>query len=402
MRNVGSGHSAASVVLVGLTSDDVGKVRECLAAEALLPAGSVGYGDALSAVARTRPDVVIVGFSANTEAPLALAQELQQQDPNTVLVGLSTESNAEHILAAMRVGYREFVVLPKDSQRLRKVVHDSAYASTGDDDQRAVVVAFLGAKGGVGSTMLATHLATELAGIHRVLIIDMDFSMGDVASLLDLTPKDHLTGLLSRASRIDERMLRGAITVHSTKVHVLSQPGELDASVEVRSDDIYSVIAAAAKVYQYIIVDCGVYVDEGVATAIHVADIVALVTEPSVVSVRNAFRRVQLLRTLEVEEDRIRLVVNRHSRGAYVSVGAIEQNLGISVAGTISDDPRTVDQAINEGKLVREVDRKSEVAGDISRLVAVLTQEVEDEPQSEDAAPSSGGFLFGLFNRRGR
>ena len=58
--------------------------------------------------------------------------------------------------------------------------------------------------------------------------------------------------------------------------------------------------------------------------------------------------------------------------------------------------PRTVDQAINEGKLVREVNRRAEVAQDISRLVALLT---EDEAASEPQETAKGGFLSGLFNR---
>ena len=38
-------------------------------------------------------------------------------------------------------------------------------------------------------------IAAELAAINRVLTIDMDFAMGDMASILDLNPKDSIMSL---------------------------------------------------------------------------------------------------------------------------------------------------------------------------------------------------------------
>jgi pilus assembly protein CpaE len=398
MRNIGSGRTAATVILVGLENDDMGRVRETLAAEAVLPSNSTGFGDALTAIRRTRPDVVIVSFSQGIEAPLALAQAVQRETVSSTLVALSDESEAEHILAAMRVGYKEFVVLPRDSQRLRQVVHEAAYAPS-DDEERGVVVAFIGAKGGVGTTFLAVQVAAELAAINRVLAIDMDFAMGDMASILDLNPKDSIMSLLPRADRIDERMLTGSVTVHGSKVHVLAQQGDLDPTIEVNSDDIYGIIGAACKGYQYILIDCGTYLDEAVAMSLNVADIVVVVTEPTVVSVRDCYRRIQLLDTMGVEKDRVRLVVNRYSNQAFVSEADIQRNLGISVAGVIADDPKTVLQATNEGRLVRELNRKSEVIRDIASLVAILTDDVEAEAGDNIRDDSKSGFLFGLFNR---
>lgn len=398
MRNIGSGRTAATVILVGLDTEDMGRIRETLAAEAVLPSTSTGFGDALTAVRRTRPDVVIVGFSQGIEAPLALAQAIQRESVSSTLVALADNSDAEHILAAMRVGYKEFVVLPNDAQRLRQVVHEAAYAPS-DDEERGIVVAFVGAKGGVGTTMLTVQVAAELAAINRVLTIDMDFAMGDMASILDLNPKDNIMSLLPRADRIDERMLTGSVTVHGSKVHVLAQQGDLDPTIEINADDVYGIIGAGCKGYQYVLIDCGTYMDEAVAMSLNVADIVVVVTEPNVVSVRDCYRRIQVLETLGVERDRIRLVVNRYSSTAFVSDAEIQRNLGISVSGTIADDPRTVAQAMNEGRLVRDVNRKGEVTRDIANLVGVLTDDVDEDGEKLMKDGTKGGFFFGLFNR---
>lgn len=398
MRNIGRSTGAASVVLVGLDNEAMGMVRETLAAEAVLPSSSVPFGDALMVIDRTKPDVVIVGYTRSVEASLALADELRRAYPTLVLVALADQPEPSAILGAMRAGFKEYVVLPDDATRLRQTVHEAAFKQA-DDDEKGRVVAVTGAKGGVGTTTLAVHLAAELAGIHRVLLMDLDFGMGDVAPIMDLASRDSIAELVARADRLDERMITAAVVVHRTKVNVLPTPDDMEAIGPVRGDDIYNILSVAAQAYQWVIVDCGSYYDEAVAMALSVSDITVLVTTPDVTSVRDAFRRVRSLASLGVEKERIRLVVNRYHKAAYVSKKDIAQNLGIPVAATIADDPRHVEQAVNEGKILREVNRRSDAAKDIANLVAILTVDPEDrEPEPQEGG--SSGWLSGLFGRR--
>ena len=399
MRNIGKSSGAASVVLVGLDGDQMGTVRETLAAEAVLPNSSVPFGDALPVIERTRPDVVIVGYMRSIEASLALAEELTRNSPNVVLVALADTREADQILAAMRAGYKEFVVLPDDASRLRQVVHEAAFAPD-DDEEKGRVIAIAGAKGGVGNTTLAIHLAAELAAIHRVILIDLDFGMGDVAPMMDITARDSVADLLARADRLDERMLNGSVAVHRTKVNVLTTPDDMESIGIVRADDIFNIINVAAKAYQWVIIDCGTYYDEGVSMALNVADTVVLLTTPDVTSVRDAFRRIRNLQVLGVDKERIALVVNRWHSNAYVSNKDISANLGIPIAATVADDPRHVEQAVNEGKIIREVNRRCDAARDIANLVAVLTEDPDEIGSVEPEQESSGGWLSSLFSRK--
>jgi pilus assembly protein CpaE len=257
----------------------------------------------------------------------------------------------------------------------------------------------LGAKGGVGTTVLTTNLCTELAAIHTVLCLDFDFGMGDVASLLDIKPRDTIADLLPRADRLDERSLTASVAVHKSKVHVLPVPEGISMFGEANVEELYAVLNIASKAYHYIFIDCGTYMDEAVSLACQAADTVVMVTTPDVTSVRDAFRRLRLIQAMDVPKERIRLVVNRQHKNAFVSLADIKQNLGIPVAATVADDPRTVDQAVNEGKLIREVNRKSDVSRDISELVAVLTEDAvgEFDPEDDGGKSSGGGFFSRLF-----
>lgn len=400
MRNIGRSGGAAQVILVGLDNEAIGLVREAIAAEAALPPASIPFGEAMMAIDRQRPDVVIVGYNKSVDAAMQLADELRRAMPNVTLVALAQTPEPSAILGAMRAGYKEFVVLPADANRLRQTVRTAA-TSQAEDEERGRVVAVVGAKGGVGSTTLAVHLAAELAAIHRVLLVDLDLGMGDTAPMMDLQSRDSLGELLSRADRLDERVLTAAVVVHKSKVNVLTTPDDMSSIGEVKPDDLYNILSIAAQAYQWVIIDCGNFHNDPVVLAMQVSDIVMLVTTPDVMAVRDAFRRIKTMGTLGVDKTRIRLVVNRWHKAAYVSKKDMQTNLGIPVAATVADDPRHVEQALNEGKLIRDVNRKCDAARDIAGLVALLTEDAPAAPtQGGKEGESSGGWLSGLFGRR--
>lgn len=391
MRDRRTSVGAASVVVVGVDNRGMGLIRECLGTEAVLPTHATPYEDAVQVVRKTRPTVIIMGFDRNFDGAVMLGAELKREQANLTLIAISEQADPERIRAAMRAGYREYVVLPEDSDLLRKAVHDGAYG-TRVDEGTGEVVAVVGTKGGCGVSLLTVNLAAALSSLHRVCVLDLDFSMGDVAAFLDLEPRTSIHDLLQNLDRLDERMLSGSVVVHPSKVHVLAQPTELMEFEEVRGEDALSVLRTAANAYQYVLVDCGGRIDEATLMATTVADRVLLVTTPTVAAVKNTWRRLQLLNRLGVEAEQIRLVVNQWDRGGELSLNDIEVNLGVSVAATIASDPATCNRAVNLGQLLRDVDRKSPALRDLSAAVQLVTT---DAVRVE--AESDKGSFWGLF-----
>lgn len=393
MRSLGPATGAATILVVGVSPHAMGMLREYLGTEAILPSEPTPYSDAVAAGNRMRPQVVLTGFDADPEEAVRLGAILTTELPGIHLVALSERSDPDRIRAAMRAGYREFVVLPDDVDLLRQAVHEAAYAVP-DDEERGEVIAVCGTKGGAGVTTLAINLAAELTPVYRVCVVDLDFSMGDVAALLDLKTPSHIGEVLRKVDRMDERMLAGSVGHHASKIHVLAQPDELDEGDGIRGDGILALLTTAARSYQYVVLDCGNRIDEATLMATSVADRILLVCGTDVPSVKNAFRRLQLFDRLGVERDRINLIVNRYDkRRAHLSLTDIQGNLGLPVSGTVTADPRTVDQAVNDGRLVRDVNKRSPAALDYSSLVGLLT-----EGEVSAAASNKAGLMGWLLN----
>jgi pilus assembly protein CpaE len=388
-----SSSNAVSVLVVGVDARAMGQVRETIGTEAVLPTLPVPYGEALAAVRKQRPDLVITGFDTDPEEAVRLAPLLLTEAGQKLrLVALSAGADPDRIRAAMRAGYREFVVLPADAELLRQAVHEANWSGDGEDDA-GDVVAMWGSKGGVGTTFLALNLAGELSPVHRVCVVDLDFAMGDAAAFLDIQVPSSIADVFRNIGRLDERMLAGSVGVHASRVHVLGQPIDLETREEPRGDLVMRVLTATARAYQYVVTDCGSSLDEASVTAATVADQIVLITTPDIPSVKDTWRRLQFLDKLGLEKERIRLVVNRlDRRTAQVATADIEQNLSRKVDAVIHEDARVL-RAIAEGVMLRDIDKKCEGARDIGRLVGLITgEEAVDEPKP-------GGFMNRLFGR---
>lgn len=372
MRQPGSSSSAATVVVIGVDARAMGQIRETLGAEAALPSQSARFEDAIAVIRKTHPDVVITGFDQDFEEAIRIAPQIAAESSRIHMVALAARTDPERIRAAMRAGYREFVVLPEDAELLRQAVHEATF-QTEDDSSHGDVVTVWGAKGGVGSTFLAVNLAAELAFVHRVCVVDLDFSMGDVASFLDLNPTQTISDLLRNLHRLDERMLSGSVVVHGSKIHVLPQPTDLEQREEIKGDSVMRILTAVARSYQYCIVDCGSRVDEAALTAATVADRLFLVANPDVPGVKDAWRKLRLLERVGVEKERVHLILNRwDKRDAPFTLADVERNLGRKVDATVALD-RAAARSVNDGKLIRDVDRRAPAAKDLEALVGLVT-----------------------------
>ena len=117
--------SSATVLLVGVDALGAGQIRECLAGDAAVPNDIVHPYESSEAVRRYRPQVVIVGFDADPDAALTVGSTLQTEYPHLILIAHATMAQPERIRAAMRAGFRDFVVLPEDAALLRRTVREA-------------------------------------------------------------------------------------------------------------------------------------------------------------------------------------------------------------------------------------------------------------------------------------
>src|SRR5665213_361586 len=132
--------------------------------------------------------IAIVDCDRDPEMALGTMDRLRTMSlKNLSVVAFGTHTDANYLLRAMRAGCNEFLTKPADPKTLQEAllrfqnVHLMGAAAAKGNAGR--VISFYGAKGGVGTTTLAVHLANNLVRRHRkrTLLIDYQHQLGHVA-----------------------------------------------------------------------------------------------------------------------------------------------------------------------------------------------------------------------------
>ena len=137
-----------------------------------------------------QPDVLVIDIRDQSHLPAALPL-LKRQHPSTGVVIVASRLDPALLLEAMRSGVNEFVSRAghrggaRGGHRSRVVAHRPVARAW------AKLFAFVGAKGGVGTTTVAVNVATALAQLQQgsTLLIDLHVANGDAAVFLGAEPR---------------------------------------------------------------------------------------------------------------------------------------------------------------------------------------------------------------------
>jgi pilus assembly protein CpaE len=373
------------ILLVAVKPD----VEASLGAALGQPQGVRSFADvALARVSlhSARPAVAVVSLCGPQLAEaLALAGELSGLGVPTVVY--APHKDPELILAAMRAGAREFLVTGEERQ-LERAVQGLLEAS--GSVKLGSITAIFAAKGGVGSTVLATHLAGALhRRDKRVCLADVDLELGDALAFLDVTGSYTFADVASNDRRLDRELLDSSMPRHSSGVWVLSQSEKVVEAERLGAGGVVRVLRFLRQHYDHIVLDGLRGFGDVALASLDLADRIVLLVTQEVPAVRSAQRRAELLRQLGYDASRIIVAVNRYHSGSNITRQVIEDTLQLPVTATIENDFRSLTRAINRGVLVWEESKRSPIARDVDALAERL-----DGGGREDREES---FLSRLF-----
>jgi pilus assembly protein CpaE len=315
-----------------------------------------------------RAAVAVVAIGPERDASFQLVNALSAAGTHVVVVGPTKDPDL--ILGALREGAREYLVAG-ETDRLVQAIREQARRPQVED--MGSVLAVFPARGGVGATSIATNLAGVLArNGERVCLLDLDLSMGDALSFLDLSGGYAISDVVPNMHRIDRALLDASVLQHRSGVRVLAQTDKLEEASRIDPAGLGSLVHFLRQHYKAIVLDGLRTFDDHAVAALDACDRVLVVVPQEVPAVRRAQRCVSFLRRLGHDDARLRLVVNRYSRGAEVKNQLVADTVGLPVTATIASDYPALIRAINRGSLLVEEAPRSQLAKDIEALASLV------------------------------
>ena len=357
--------SGVSLVTVGLDLETITSVSRVAAQ--LLGASFVGNMpdylprnrdvELLKSLQKSEGCLCIINVDSDRELAMETAASLQQLlGDRVLLIALSSKSNPGLILDAMRSGYAEYLSGPLNCDefgdsllRLRRRWAVGRTAKSGS------VLAFLGARGGAGTTTLVIHLSTFLGQLcgKKVLVVDQHRQLGHVGLYLGLPVAEyHFYDLARNVDRIDADLLNGFVVHEVNGVDVLPGPEGLYGLTDVPLSSIQQTIRYLRGSYEYVVIDCCQGVGNANEATITECDQIYLVATPDVPGLRDLSRYVDRLLQYDLPPGKVNVVINRFRSKGEVTLEEIAKAIRLPVAVTIPNSSEELIKAMNTGKPV--------------------------------------------------
>jgi pilus assembly protein CpaE len=336
------------------------------------------------------PSAVVLDVRANHQLPAGLSEfHVRHPDASVVLVVATLDPRM--MLEAMRAGVKECLAEPLTPQVVDEAVRRVLLGA--NPEPAGQLFAFVGAKGGVGTSTLAANTAVALARSTEggTLLIDLHLVHGDAALFLGAEPRFSVLDALENAHRVDESFFSGLVEKTKTGVHLLaSSTRPLHPSMDPARTR--SLLEFATRKYRFTVLDVP-RTDFSGLDALDPASTILVVTSQEVSALRSAAHTSETLRQ-RYGAKRVRVVVNRFDKNSVVGASDIERVVGEPVRHLIPSDYRVAVEAVNTGKpLVLDKD------GKLSKAIKAFAKDLAGVSLSQKTE-EPGGVLARLAWRR--
>jgi pilus assembly protein CpaE len=354
-------------------------------------------------IRQSQPDVVVISLDSDQNKALTLIGQLAAEVSELPILAISARGDGQAILQALRSGAREFLTVPvvleellKALQRLQRT-QSNGTVRPGDPTPRpeSQVIAILGSRGGVGCTSIGVNLGATLAQVpsYSVALVDLDLALGDADVALDLEADYTLADVSLNVDRLDMQFLKRSLKKHSSGLSLLPHPVHIADASLIREDHLQRVIGLLRASYTHLLLDLSKTLSTTDLTALRMADVILLVAQLELSSLRNVVRLLMTLGQDDALANKVQVIINRVGLETDIGIKKAEETIGKTVYWQVPNEPRTVLDARNQGvPLIQHAPRSK-----VQQSIAGLAQALTGKPAANGKERSS---RWALFSRR--
>lgn len=323
-----------------------------------------------------------------------LVLEVNPRDPGSVhrlsqlrsaraglpIIAAIQDANISLVRTLVRQGISDVSVLPFAAEELASQILDASarIEEAAPDAALAPMITVVHGSGGSGATSVITHLAAAMAqGDRKVCVIDLDVQCGEVGSYLGRSPKVTVADLLEAGDRLDREFLRRALIDSGRGFSLIAAPGVIMPLENVDVDQVLRLLRLVRDEFDYVLVDLPAdWTSWALSVAVGSHDVL-MITDLSIAGLRQAKRRIELLRSVGLPAERLAVVINRVERKLFKAVGISEvrEALNCEVKATLAAEGQAIASAQDQGLLITEVSPKCRFGVNVRALAGLLTGE---------------------------
>ena len=337
------------------------------------------------------PAVLIVECKESRQGVLEQLDRLAQVcDSGTRVIVVGHVNDVVLYRELVAQGISEYLVGPVHQLQVIEAI--ATLFKQNDSNPIGRIVAFVGAKGGVGSSTLAHNVGWLVSRDFAIdtVITDLDLAFGTAGLNFNQESAQGIAEALGASDRIDQVLIDRLLTKCSDRLSLLAAPGSIEREVSVDSDALETILAVVRNSVPLVVVDVpNVWAPWTKQTLVH-ADTVVITATPELASLRNAKNLVDFLKAARPNDRPPLLVINQAGvqKRPEIPVAEFAKALGVEPAVVIPFDAVIFGTASSNGQMPSEVNAKSKVTEAIETLAQTIAgREQTAKPSKFSLAP---------------
>jgi pilus assembly protein CpaE len=295
---------------------------------------------------RDQPDTIILELDLPDIEGLEVVRRLRSDHRTSGknIVALTTRTGAASTEAALEVGVDHYLVKQTDAVDLllRTLAQDTGELESGGTQpiRPGRVLAFMGSKGGVGTSSLCLNVAHTIADSaeHPTAVVDLVLPLGYLSRITgETSPIDivHLTAQVEPGRLTPEYLRDNLKTPKSWAFHLV--PGARDPAqgAKLHADRLAPVIQTLRATYQLVIVDLGRTLSPLTLLVLRQTDVVTMVFSPDPGVVGSTQAVLRYLEDQGIPRERFFLLSNRPLGAEDMSAEELENSLNRAPDGAV-------------------------------------------------------------------
>lgn len=326
------------------------------------------------------PNLIMIESSMGRQEVLNELDRLAECcDAGTKVVVVGHYNDVMLYRELLKRGVSEYLVAPVTPLQLMESI--SNLYNDPEADPVGNVIAFIGAKGGVGSSTICHNVSWMISEALQsdVCIADLDLAFGTTSLDFNQDPVQGIAEALSSPERLDEVLLDRLLTKCTERLSIFAAPVILDRDYDLSADGCEMVIDVVRQNVPFVMVDLPHTWTSWSKRILLSADEVVITAAPDLANLRNAKNIIDLVKQARTNDGPPRLVVNMTGlpKRQEIPVKEFCQHLDLQASAVIEFDTETFSSASANGRMIEEVNKKAKSAPALRTLAMGLANRHE-------------------------
>ncbi|WP_311272443.1 MULTISPECIES: CpaE family protein [unclassified Rhizobium] len=296
-------------------------------------------------------------------------------DPTTRVIIIGRHNDIALYRDLIRTGISEYLVAPVTMPDLLASI--SAIFVDPEAEPLGRNIAFIGAKGGVGSSTIAHNCAFGISNLFstETILADLDLPFGTANIDFDQDPAQGIAEAVYAPERLDEVFLDRLLTKCSEHLSLLAAPSLLDRPYDFERLAFQPLLELLQRSAPVAVLDVPHTWSDWTQTVLADADEVVITAVPDLANLRNTKNLLDALKKLRPNDKVPHLVLNQVGmlKRPEIAPADFFEPLEIEPIAIIPFDVQLFGNAANSGRMISEIDAKSPIAETFSQISHIVT-----------------------------